>query len=66
LIRCHILSISPDILKQAVKCKVAASTQNQAFNALLFLFRHILKKDFGDHKDIPRIGVTGSGLLIVI
>ncbi len=37
----------------AVKCKVSASTQNQAFNALLFLFRHILKKDFGDHKDIP-------------
>jgi integrase len=38
----------------AVDCKVAASTQNQAFNALLFLFRHILKKDFGEHKDIPR------------
>ncbi len=38
----------------AVKCKVSASTQNQAFNALLFLYRHILKKDFGDHKDIPR------------
>ncbi len=38
----------------AVKCKVSASTQNQAFNALLFLFRHILKQDFGDHKDIPR------------
>lgn len=38
----------------AVTCKVSASTQNQAFNALLFLFRHILKKDFGDHKDIPR------------
>ncbi len=38
----------------AVNRKVAASTQNQAFNALLFLFRHILKKDFGDHKDIPR------------
>ena len=38
----------------AVNCKVAASTQNQAFNALLFLFRHTLKKDFGDHKDIPR------------
>ena len=30
----------------AVKRKVAASTQNQAFNALLFLFRHILVKDF--------------------
>ncbi len=38
----------------AVNCKVSASTQNQAFNALLFLYRHILKKDFGDHKDIPR------------
>jgi integron integrase len=38
----------------AVNCKVSASTQNQAFNALLFLYRHILNKDFGDHKDIPR------------
>jgi integron integrase len=38
----------------AVRCKVSASTQNQAFNALLFLYRHILKKDFGDHKDTPR------------
>ncbi|MBI4686563.1 MAG: integron integrase [Nitrospirae bacterium] len=38
----------------AVNCKVSASTQNQAFNALLFLYRHIIKKDFGDHKDIPR------------
>ncbi len=38
----------------AVNCKVSASTQNLAFNALLFLYRHILKKDFGDHRDIPR------------
>lgn len=38
----------------AVKCKVAASTQNQAFNALLFLYRHALKIDFGRHDDIPR------------
>ncbi|MFH1260235.1 MAG: integron integrase [Elusimicrobiota bacterium] len=38
----------------AVNCRVSASTQNQAFNALLFLFRHVLKKDFGDHKDVPR------------
>ena len=38
----------------AVNCKVSASTQNQAFNALLFLFRHIIKKDFGHHKDVPR------------
>lgn len=38
----------------AVQCKVSSSTQNLAFNALLFLYRHVLKKDFGDHKDIPR------------
>ncbi len=38
----------------AVKYKVSASTQNLAFNSLLFLFRYILKKDFGDHRDVPR------------
>ncbi len=38
----------------AVERRVAASTQNQAFNALLFLFRHVLKKDFGDQRDVPR------------
>ena len=32
----------------AVRQKVAASSQNQAFNALLFFFRHVLKQDFGD------------------
>lgn len=31
----------------AVQKNVAASTQNQAFNALLFFFRHILKKEPG-------------------
>jgi integron integrase len=31
----------------AVDKKVAASSQNQAFNALLFLFKHVLEKDFG-------------------
>jgi len=25
----------------------------RAFNSLLFLYWHVLKKDFGDHKDIP-------------
>ncbi|MEM6885182.1 MAG: integron integrase [Verrucomicrobiota bacterium] len=30
----------------AVEAKVVASTQNQAFNALLFLFRHILKREY--------------------
>jgi len=38
----------------AVEKKVAASTQNQAFNALLFFFRHVLKRDFGEIKDVPR------------
>jgi integron integrase len=38
----------------AVQCRVASSTQNQAFNALLFLFRHVLKIDFGDQRDVPR------------
>ena len=38
----------------AVKCHVAASTQNQAFNALLFLYRHALKREFGILHGIPR------------
>lgn len=32
----------------AVKEKVSASTQNQAFNALLFLYRHVLNKELGE------------------
>jgi integron integrase len=32
----------------ALKEKVAASTQNQAFNAVLFLFRNVLCKEVGD------------------
>jgi integron integrase len=32
----------------ALTQRVAASTQNQAFNALLFLFRHVLGKETGD------------------
>jgi len=38
----------------AVKCNVAASTQNQAFNSLLFFFRHGLKREFGELRDVPR------------
>ncbi|MBD3322847.1 MAG: integron integrase [Chitinivibrionales bacterium] len=38
----------------AVKRNVSASSQNQAFNALLFLFKNVLKKDFGEIKDVPR------------
>jgi len=32
----------------ALTKKVSSSTQNQAFNALLFLFRDVLKKELGD------------------
>ena len=38
----------------AVKKQVAASTQNQAFNALLFFFRHVLGKEFGKVDDVVR------------
>ena len=38
----------------AVEKKVAASTQNQAFNALLFLFRHVLEKEFEQIEGVVR------------
>jgi integron integrase len=38
----------------AVDQKVSASSQNQAFNSLLFLFRHILRKDFGKIDGVVR------------
>ena len=34
--------------------KIAASSQNQAFNALLFLFKHVLEKDFGNVEGVVR------------
>jgi integron integrase len=38
----------------AVDGRVVASTQNQAFNALLFLFRHVFKKEFDAAEGIVR------------
>ncbi|MEZ5581455.1 MAG: integron integrase [Candidatus Competibacteraceae bacterium] len=38
----------------AVNKKIAASSQNQAFNALLFLFKHVLEKDFGKVEGVVR------------
>jgi integron integrase len=38
----------------ALQLNVSASTQNQAFNALLFLFRHVLKRDFSGFEDTVR------------
>ncbi len=52
-------SLNNDDVKQfltflAVKRKVAASTQNQALNSVLFMFRHIIKVEFGDLKGTVR------------
>ncbi len=38
----------------AVEKKVSSSSQNQAFNALLFFFRQVLKTELGDLQDVPR------------
>lgn len=38
----------------AVKQKVSASSQNQAFNALLFFFRHVLNREFGKVDGVVR------------
>ena len=37
----------------AVVKQVSASSQNQAFNALLFLYKQVLKKEFGEIKGSP-------------
>jgi len=52
-------SLTPEEVKAfltflAVKKKVSASSQNQAFNALLFFFRHVLKKEFGKIEGVVR------------
>ncbi len=36
----------------AVQRRVAASTQNQAFNAIVFLFREVLKIQLGEFKEL--------------
>jgi integrase len=38
----------------AVKQQVSASSQNQAFNALLFLYKQVLKKESGEIKGVAR------------
>jgi site-specific recombinase XerD len=38
----------------AVQRRVSASTQNQAFNALLFFYRHVLHKEFGKVEGVVR------------
>jgi len=38
----------------AVQKKVSATTQNQAFNSLLFFYRHVLNKEFGKIDGVVR------------
>ncbi len=38
----------------ALKKKISASTQNQAFSALLFIYRHVLGREVGDLGDVVR------------
>ena len=38
----------------AIEKEVASSTQNQALNAVVFLYRKVIKKDIGDFGDFPR------------
>jgi hypothetical protein len=38
----------------AVKRKVSSTTQNQAFNSLLFFYRHVLGKEFGKVDGVVR------------
>ena len=44
--------ISEYLTHLAVKRKVAASTQNQAMNAIVFLYRDVLKKELGEFPEI--------------
>jgi len=39
----------------ALTKRVLSSTQNRAFNALLFLFRYVLKTELGDLSKAPRL-----------
>lgn len=52
-------SLSTDDVKAfltflAATKKVSASTQNQAFNALLFFYRHVLSREFGKVEGVVR------------
>ena len=63
-------AFSVDDIKQflshlAIKRRVSASTQNQAFNALLFLFRDVLGQDVGNLGDTVR-AKRGARLPVVL
>jgi len=66
----NVSSISKNDLKNfltwlAINQRVSFSTQNQAFNALLFLFREVLREDVGDLSDAVR-AKRGKRLPVVL
>lgn len=50
----------------AVEKNVSPSAQNQAFNGLLFLFRHVLKRDMGDQSGKVRAKKPGKKIPVVL
>lgn len=46
--------VSQFLTHLAVKQKVASSTQNQAFSAILFLYKHVLQKELGLLENVTR------------
>lgn len=50
----------------AVKREVSPSAHNQAFNALLFLFKHVLKRDMGDQTKNLRAKEPGKKIPVVL
>jgi len=50
----------------AVVKSVSPSAHNQAFNALLFLYRHVLKRDFGEQSGNIRAKSPGKKIPVVL
>jgi integron integrase len=48
------VEVSAFLTHLAVERTVSASTQNQALNAIVFLYRHVVKADIGDIENIVR------------
>jgi hypothetical protein len=46
----------------AMDQQVASSTQNQALNAVVFLYKKVIKKEIGDFSDFPRARREAQGV----
>jgi site-specific recombinase XerD len=50
----------------AVNRQVSPSTQNQALNALVFLYRYVLERPLGDILDVVRCGKGGKDRVVTL